>query len=555
MRSVRVALALLVLLGWGLLAGSNGRPVQAAAQWMPGASLGWARQFHATVALTDGTVLVTGGAGASPGGAFVDALTATERYDAATNRWRAVAPLTQPRALHSATTLHDGTVLVVGGHGVNGEAATGRTAERYDPVADRWTPVAALAAGRIAHTATLLNDGTVLVVGGGGYTNESRPVAERYDPHTDRWTPTAPLLHERRQGQAATVLADGRVLITGGLPAPEAGCTQDACVVGPLREAEIYEPATNRWMAAAPLPTPYTDHTATLLPDGRVLVVGGRTAALYDSTTAQWASVARPAAATFSVNHTATVLADGTVLVVGGFISGQTPSETVERFDPTVNRWTIAAPLTVGRVAHTATVLPAGGVLVVGGYGPLAAVEIFADDGAPVVACFTPTGYCVRGRFLQHWRDHGALARHGYPISEERIERLEDGREYRVQYFERVRLEYHPENQPPYDVLLGQFGRQILGGVRPAVPAQPGQQYFPQTGHNVGGRFLAYWEANGGLAQFGLPLSELFRERLEDGQEYTVQYFERARLEHHPENAPPYDVLLGQFGRRILSQR
>src|SRR5207248_9806476 len=84
-------------------------------------------------------------------------------------------------------------------------------------------------------------------------------------------------------------------------------------------------------------------------------------------------------------------------------------------------------------------------------------------------------------------------------------------------------------------------------------PPLPGATYPNATGHNLAGGFLQYWQANGGLAQFGYPLSEELRERLEDGKEYTVQYFERARLEVHPENPAPYDILLGQFGRRILA--
>ncbi len=131
-----------------------------------------------------------------------------------------------------------------------------------------------------------------------------------------------------------------------------------------------------------------------------------------------------------------------------------------------------------------------------------------------------------------------------------------------MQYFERVRLEYHPENLAPYDVLLGQFGRRLIesapNGVYPdtgpSVP-QAGATYFPETGHNVGGSFSEYWRANGGLAQFGLPLTELREERLVPGSPtYLVQYFERARFELHPENAAPYDVLLGQFGRQVLTE-
>ena len=77
---------------------------------------------------------------------------------------------------------------------------------------------------------------------------------------------------------------------------------------------------------------------------------------------------------------------------------------------------------------------------------------------------------------------------------------------------------------------------------------------FPETGHCVRGRFLTYWTIWGGLAVNGYPISEEFVQTLEDGREYTVQYFERARFEHHPENTPPYDILLGQFGRRILAE-
>jgi hypothetical protein len=178
-------------------------------------------------------------------------------------------------------------------------------------------------------------------------------------------------------------------------------------------------------------------------------------------------------------------------------------------------------------------------------------------NGRPDVACFRETLQCMAGPFRAYWEAHGGLALNGYPLTGEMLEQLEDGRIYQVQYFERVRLEWHPEHvDTPYEVLLGQFGRRILAGVPGApaapVPPQDGSTHFPVTGHNVGPRFLAHWEAHGGLAQFGYPLTELFAERLEDGNTYQVQYFERARFELHPENAAANDVLLGQFGRRIL---
>jgi hypothetical protein len=172
--------------------------------------------------------------------------------------------------------------------------------------------------------------------------------------------------------------------------------------------------------------------------------------------------------------------------------------------------------------------------------------------------CFPETNQCIAGRFLAYWQAHGGLAINGYPLSEEFRQTLEDGKEYLVQYFERVRLEYHPENAPPQDIQLGQFGRRILATVAgaPTAPTSPrdGYVHFRETGHNVAPDLLAYWEANGGLAQFGFPLTEEFTQQLEDGKAYTVQYFERARFERHPQNAPPYNILLGQFGRRILAE-
>jgi hypothetical protein len=176
---------------------------------------------------------------------------------------------------------------------------------------------------------------------------------------------------------------------------------------------------------------------------------------------------------------------------------------------------------------------------------------------------FPETGFTVSGRFLAYWETNGGLALNGYPISEEREETLEDGQSYRVQYFERVRLEYHPENQPPNDVLLGQFGRRIHPADPPAEQIV-GALYFSETGHNLSDitadrhtvvNFGRYWENNGGLRQFGYPITEIFPERLEDGHVYLVQYFERARFEYHPEYAgTTYEVLLGQFGRRILAE-
>ncbi|HET8629436.1 MAG TPA: hypothetical protein VFL91_18610 [Thermomicrobiales bacterium] len=199
-----------------------------------------------------------------------------------------------------------------------------------------------------------------------------------------------------------------------------------------------------------------------------------------------------------------------------------------------------------GRVLLAALAL----LTLLGGGAFLSAPRAAAADSQ----CFPETGHCVQGRFLAYWEAHGGLAINGYPLTDEFPQQLEDGHTYTVQYFERVRMEEHPENAPPYDVLLGQFGRDLIpAAVR--ASREPGMVYFAVTGHNVPPDFYAYWQANGGLAQFGYPLTDPFTQYLEDGKPYTVQYFERARFEDHPENPPPYNVELGQFGRRILGLR
>ena len=169
---------------------------------------------------------------------------------------------------------------------------------------------------------------------------------------------------------------------------------------------------------------------------------------------------------------------------------------------------------------------------------------------------FPETGKTVRGIFLDYWDKHGGLPQQGYPISELMTEVSDlNGKAYTVQYFERAVFEHHPENQPPYDVLLSQLGtfqykQKYPAGAPPQQPDNsPGSQLFPETGKRVGGKFLAYWRAHGGLPQQGYPISEEFQEKSDlDGKTYTVQYFERAVFELHTENAPPYDVLLSQLG-------
>ncbi len=373
--------------------------------------------------------------------------------------------------------------------GGGGKSYKLNSAEVYDPTTGQWATIAPMGTARTGHRAVLLPTGQVLVLGGGGFDNPTPNTAERYDPATDRWTPRAPLptspakdvspfrYSELPRGEySVTLLPSGQVLVAGGdICSPE--CSQHHIPV-PLASTQLYDSATDRWAAGPPLGVARAGHTATLLPDGQLLVVEGS-------------------------------------------------YQTYKNLS--------AIPTTVF----------------------VTATERYGESKTPEF-CPPETGKCVRGPFLAYWQAHGGLAINGYPLSDERIEILDDGKPYIVQYFERVRMEYHPENKSPHDVLLGQFGRIVYvsrtgRGTDPPAPSVPGARYFPQTGHNLAGSFRRFWEANGGEAQFGFPLGEERREVLEDGNEYTVQYFERARFEYHP-GETPVDVQLGQFGRYILRQ-
>ncbi len=206
--------------------------------------------------------------------------------------------------------------------------------------------------------------------------------------------------------------------------------------------------------------------------------------------------------------------------------------------------------------AHALMLALCGALLVAPAARPAAAQE--------ASQFFPETGHTVSGAFLQFWRDNGGLPIFGYPISDERSEpdfANPSGSTRTVQWFERARFELHPENPPPYDVLLGRLGAQVTAGraqeppFRPLPPAAPApdRAFFPQTGHALAFGFKQFWETNGGLPVFGYPLSEEFDERNpSDGQTYTVQYFERARFEYHPNNPPAYQVQLGLLGAQLI---
>ncbi len=165
--------------------------------------------------------------------------------------------------------------------------------------------------------------------------------------------------------------------------------------------------------------------------------------------------------------------------------------------------------------------------------------------------CFNETHQCIAGPIRTYWEHHGGLPVFGYPITEQRTEIVE-GRQVQVQWFERDRLEYHSDDL----VLAGRLGVEVLEDQQqpwqsfPTVErAAPGCEYFPDTGHSLCEPFLRYWQTNGGLERFGYPITEPFQEEIQ-GTSYTVQYFERRRMEYHPEHADtPHEIQLGLLGR------
>lgn len=179
--------------------------------------------------------------------------------------------------------------------------------------------------------------------------------------------------------------------------------------------------------------------------------------------------------------------------------------------------------------------------------------------------CFAETGYCMSGRIREYWEQNGGLPVFGYPIGPQR-EELVEGIPYQVQWFERNRLELHPENARPYDVLLGRLGAELSGGPAQPEAANPECRYFEQTGFNACGEIWQYYRSQGlrldnspeiseaeSLALFGYPLSSPMPGTSTDGKPITMQWFERARFEIHPHNPPQSRILLGLLGNETAA--
>ena len=216
--------------------------------------------------------------------------------------------------------------------------------------------------------------------------------------------------------------------------------------------------------------------------------------------------------------------------------------------------WKGATPPTVPPTAPPRPTVAATAV-------PVPATPVPPGGADPCVGgtAFPQTGHSICKQMESYWRQYGGLAQFGYPINDAGVETdAATGKAYTVQYFQRGRFELHPENAgTPYAVLLGRLGGEFHRP-DPAVAAltDGAHHFFPETGHNVSALFYAYWQQHGGLFVNGFPISEEYAEvSATDGKTYRVQYFERERYEAHPENAPPYNVLLGLLGKQALDAR
>ncbi|WP_429448949.1 kelch repeat-containing protein [Paraburkholderia sp. 40] len=281
--------------------------------------------------------------------------------------WLPANAMKTRRYRHTATLLSDGRVLVAAGS--NGKSLS--LAELYDPASDKWSPTGNLTDARQSHTATLLPGGKVLVAGGSISNGKgtSLPTAELYDPIAGKWTETGEM-SQARDLHTATLLPDGRVLVAGG-EAPG----------GAQSSVELYDPVNGAWLQTGFLNEARDAHTATLLPNGRVLVAGGdgkagalASAELYDPATGKWSETGSMTQA--REQHTATLLTDGRVLVAGGEGNAGAMS-SAELYDPATGTWSHTGGMSQAREDHAAVLLANGKVLATAG---IAQLDLFSDE-------------------------------------------------------------------------------------------------------------------------------------------------------------------------------
>ncbi|MGO9453839.1 MAG: kelch repeat-containing protein [Candidatus Binataceae bacterium] len=380
--------------------------------FVPVGNMVTARWGHTATLLPNGKVLIVGGYDSS--GHY---LASAELYDPATQTFSATGSLATGRADHTATLLPDGTVLVTGGliETQNYTFESLSDAQIYNPATGTFSFASEMNEGHYNHTATLLENGKVLIAGGNyfAFGGGSMPAdSELYDPSTHTFTVTGSMVTPR-ENHTATVLNDGTVLIVGG-DISESGSVPPA--------AEIYDPTTGTFTGTGNLNVASEYDTATLLPSGQVLVAGGYCPSCTQYVLAR-TELYDPVAKTFALStnlavaredQTATLLNNGTALVVGG-LTASNYTGTAEVFDPSSQTFTGAGSLQSPRDGHTATLLNDGTVLIVGGetVGGLANAELYAPTPpAPFSIQVTPGTASISVGGTQQFT---AVSNIGYP--------------------------------------------------------------------------------------------------------------------------------------------
>jgi len=283
--------------------------------------------------------------------------------------WFGIQGMNNARVQATLTVLPSGQVLVAGGY--SGAAAL-NTAELYDPNAGTWTLINTMNSARYAHTATLLLNGQVLVVGGNSGTPAAPNAianAELYNPVTGNWTPTTALTAAAMQ-HTATLLPSGNVLVVGGNSGAAA-----------LATGYVYNPNTTLWTAVGNnLPVGVYNHAATVIATNQVLISGGQNTAGTSQTQSEiYDPVANTFAATTGAmnaaraNHVLVRYSTGTVLAAGGFAGGLAVA-TAENFNAATGKWTVTGNMVHARGQASAALLPSGQIAVAGGYGGGAAL-------------------------------------------------------------------------------------------------------------------------------------------------------------------------------------
>jgi hypothetical protein len=391
MRRRPLAMAWLCLLT--LSFGTNLAHSATAGGWQAPIAMVQRHQNGAAVSLLDGRAMVLGGLHNTYDAANdtwkSEVSAAVEIFDPASGVWTEAASFPEPRHYHSATVLSDGRVLVVGGSTFVGCCTEEkRTAFLYDPTSDSWKTVAPSNEPHLGHSAVALDDGRVLLV--------DQFYNEIYDPATDVWTnvPTSPVHFQYFQ---SIRLHDGRVLAAAGCTAPDY-----------QRQSEIFDPTTSTWTAQL-MNAPHCWGRLAMLPDGRVLAAGGfdweatdheQTASeIFDPATNHWTPTAP-----MNTPHSSfalTTMSDGSILAAGGFFYWNEPK--AEIFDPTTGQWWSVPDMTVPRWQGIGLPLPDGSILVTGGDVPLGpddngTSEVFRPDTSSVARVrFTskPSGFTM----------------------------------------------------------------------------------------------------------------------------------------------------------------